>query len=71
MANPISENVISLFKDTDFLEWFPNKRVVAFYSAAQWCVVGEVGGASGLLLYAAVKYSNCGKYEASLFSLDL
>ncbi|KAL9323013.1 hypothetical protein ACSQ67_011066 [Phaseolus vulgaris] len=49
----------------------PNGFREACKSAAQWCVVGEVGGASGLLLYAAVKYSNCGKYEASLFSLDL
>ncbi|ESW22487.1 hypothetical protein PHAVU_005G157300 [Phaseolus vulgaris] len=58
-------------KYRDFTHRHIPYRVVAFYSAAQRCVVGEVGGASGLLLYAAVKYSNCGKYEASLFSLDL
>jgi len=62
MANPISENVISLFKDTDFLDrGFPNKRVVAFCSATLRRVVGEFGGPSDLLLYAAVMYSNFGK----------
>ena len=54
------KTVVSLFKDTDFLErGFPNKTVV-----------GEVGGTSGLLLMQLWSILIVARYEASLFSLD-